>query len=177
MAKQTGDYKITGTYDDVTYYKMDGQYYARKKSRLSRERVKRAKEFARTMEWARRLALGSQLASRVYRSLSRNDQVYALFCRLKSAAMQALKEGREVAKVKCLLERIAGIKNKVERMKYEGERMKEEKKRGRQRGVERSNRQRRTRNRVVMPLVMDARGRLKKKAAATPHAPALAHAP
>jgi hypothetical protein len=37
MAKQTGDYKITGTYDGVTYYKMDGQYYARAKSRLRRK--------------------------------------------------------------------------------------------------------------------------------------------
>jgi hypothetical protein len=35
MAKQVDDIKITGTYDDVTNYKMDGQYYARMKSSLT----------------------------------------------------------------------------------------------------------------------------------------------
>jgi hypothetical protein len=35
MAKQIGDIKITGTYDNVTYYKMDGEYYARSKSSLT----------------------------------------------------------------------------------------------------------------------------------------------
>ena len=103
MAKQTGDYRITGTYDDVTYYKMDGQYYARKKSGLKGSRVKRDPAFKRTMEWARRLAAGSQLASKVYRSLPRPEQVYALFCRLKSTAIGALKEGKQNAEVLALL--------------------------------------------------------------------------
>jgi hypothetical protein len=105
MAKQTGEYKITGTYDDVTYYFMEGQYYARKKSRLKGERVKRAKEFKRTMESARRLAAGSQQASKIYRSLPRTEQVYTLFCTLKSAAIKALKEGKSEAEVQELLRR------------------------------------------------------------------------
>lgn len=104
MARQTGEYKITGTYDDVTYYYMEGNYYARKKSRLKGERVKRAKEFKRTMESARRLATGSQLASKLYRSLPRTAQVYTLFCTLKSAAIKALKEGKSETGVVALLQ-------------------------------------------------------------------------
>ena len=103
MAKQTGEYKITGTYDDVTYYKMEGQYYARKKSSLKGTRVKRDPRFKRTMEWAGRLARGSQLASEVYRSLPREEQVYALFCTLKSTAIRGLKEGKSEAEVVQLL--------------------------------------------------------------------------
>ena len=138
MAKQIGEYKIRGTVGGITFYKMEGEWYARRKSGLRRERVKRAKEFVRTMESARRLAVGSQLASRVYRSLPREEQVFGLFCRLKSAAMQALKEGKKGEEVKELLERMVGRKNKVERTKDEGERMKEEGRRGRQRrGVRR----------------------------------------
>ena len=48
MAKQIGEYKIKGTVGDITFYKMEGEWYARRKSGLSRERVKRAKEFMRT---------------------------------------------------------------------------------------------------------------------------------
>jgi hypothetical protein len=103
MAKQTGDYKITGTYDGVTYYQMDGEYYARAKSSLKGSRVKRDPRFRRTMEWARRLAKGSQLASGVYRSLPRQEQAYSLYQELKSLAIQALKEGMREAEVVALL--------------------------------------------------------------------------
>lgn len=119
MAKQTGAYKITGTYDDVTYYKMEEQYYARKKSSLKGERVKKDPRFQRTMEWAERLGRATQLASKVYRSLPRQEQVYALFCTLKSAAMRALKEGKEVEEVKGVLKTIISTMNKVQSTKGE----------------------------------------------------------
>ena len=94
MAKQVGDIVIVGTIDDITFYRMDGQYYARKKTSLTGKRVKKDPKFKRTMESARRLARGSQLASKVYRSLPRNEQVYALYKELKSVAVRALKEGK-----------------------------------------------------------------------------------
>jgi hypothetical protein len=46
------------------------------------------------MQSAYRLSRGSRLASKVYRSLPRAEQVYALFKELKSLAVYALKEGR-----------------------------------------------------------------------------------
>jgi hypothetical protein len=120
MAKQTGDYRITGTYDGVTYYQMEGQYYARAKSSLKGTRVKRDPRFKRTMEWAERLAVGSQLASKVYRSLPREAQVYTLFCTLKSAAIGALKEGKGLEEVKGLLKALVSTKDKGQSTKRKG---------------------------------------------------------
>jgi hypothetical protein len=105
MAKQVGEIKIVGTFADITFYKMEGEYYARKKSGLRGERVKRAAAFKRTMQSAHRLGRGSQLASRVYRGLPRAEQVYAVYKELKRLAVLALKEGVSEAAVLLLLER------------------------------------------------------------------------
>jgi hypothetical protein len=107
MAKQIGEIKIVGTFADITFYKMDGQYYARMKSSLTGKRVKRDPMFARTMASARRLAKGSQLASKVYRSLPRAEQEYTLYKKLKSLAVLALKEGASEAEVLHLLQALA----------------------------------------------------------------------
>jgi hypothetical protein len=104
MAKQIGDIIITGTIDDITFYQMDSQGYARKKSSLTGKRVKKDPRFKRTMESARRLGRGSQLASKVYRSLPRAEQVYALFKELKRMAVLGIKEGKNEAEVLKLLE-------------------------------------------------------------------------
>jgi hypothetical protein len=103
MAKQTGDIIIEGTIDDMTFYKMDGKGYARSKSCLKGERVKRDPRFKRTMKSAGRFARGNRLASKVYRSLPRQEQVYVLFKELKHLAILGLKEGKEEAAVMGLL--------------------------------------------------------------------------
>ena len=103
MAKQVGDIKIVGTIDGITFYKMEGQYYARKKTSLTGKRVKKDPKFKRTMQSAYRLARGSQLASKVYRSLLRAEQVYALYKELKSIAVMALKEGKREEEVMTVL--------------------------------------------------------------------------
>jgi hypothetical protein len=103
MARQAGKFKITGTIDDVTYYKMDGQYYARKKSSLKGKRVKKDPRFKRTMQSAHRLGRGSQLASRLYRSLSRQEQVKVLYKELKSLAIRVLKDGRSEEEILVIL--------------------------------------------------------------------------
>lgn len=53
MARQTGVVKISGTLGDISFYKTRWGYFARSKSSLSGKRVKREKNFARTMENAR----------------------------------------------------------------------------------------------------------------------------
>ena len=103
MAKQTGAIIIEGTIDDITFYQMEGKGYARSKSRLRGERVKRDPRFQRTMQSANRFAKGNQLASTVYRSLPREEQVYTLFKELKRTAILAIKEGKEEAEVMMLL--------------------------------------------------------------------------
>jgi hypothetical protein len=49
MAKQIGFLKITGTLGDITFYELDGEFYARKKSSLDGKRVKKDPRFRRTM--------------------------------------------------------------------------------------------------------------------------------
>jgi hypothetical protein len=56
------------------------------------------------MQSAHRLGRGSQLASKVYRSLPRTEQEYELFTELKSIAVLALKEGKSVEEVLGLLQ-------------------------------------------------------------------------
>jgi hypothetical protein len=104
MAKQIGEIIITGTIDDITFYVMDGHGYARKKSSLTGKRVKRDPKFRRTMQSANRLGKASQLASKVYRSLPRPEQVYPLFKELKSLAVLFIKQGKDEEEVMTLLQ-------------------------------------------------------------------------
>ena len=70
MAKQiAGLCRLEGTIDQITFYKMDGQYYARAKSTLSSERVKTSPEFKWTMVYARLLVRASKIGSQVYKAL------------------------------------------------------------------------------------------------------------
>ena len=104
MARQIGDIILVGTIDDITFYEMEGKGYARSKSSLTGQRVKRDPRFQRTMQSAHRLGRGSQLASKVYRSLPREEQVYALFKELRRIAVLALKEGKGEKGIMMLLQ-------------------------------------------------------------------------
>jgi hypothetical protein len=116
MAKQIGDIIITGTIDDITFYEMEGRGYARKKSTLTGKKVKRDPRFKRTMQSAHRLGRGSQLASKVYRSLPRPEQVYTLFKELKRIAVLAIKDGKGEADVMLLLQQRVEKTNGIKKM-------------------------------------------------------------
>jgi hypothetical protein len=103
MARQIGEIILVGTIGGLTFYQMEGKGYARLKSSLTGKRVKKDPRFKRTMESAWRLGRASQLASKVYRSLARKEQVYALFTELKRIGIKELKEGRTEAEVLELL--------------------------------------------------------------------------
>jgi hypothetical protein len=60
------------------------------------------------MESGQRLARGPQLASQVYRSIPREEQVYALFKEFTSRAVLGLKERKSVAEVLMLLRQLLG---------------------------------------------------------------------
>jgi hypothetical protein len=105
MAKQVGPVFLTGTVGNITYYKMDGQYYARSKSSLSRKRVKRSRSFKRTMEYADWLAQASKIAAAIYRLFPRKTRQHADYRTITGQAMQLLKSGVEKAVVEEQLER------------------------------------------------------------------------
>jgi RNase P protein component len=93
MAKQAGIIKMTGTVNDICFYKLKTEYYARQKSSLSGRRVKKDPAFAETMKYAELLATASRIGSVVYRSLSKEKRERRLYQQLTGMAMQLLKKG------------------------------------------------------------------------------------
>ena len=101
MAKQIGPFKVTGCYDNICFYKMDGQYYARSKSSLDGKRVKKDPAFRPTRWHANLLARSSKIAAAVYRGLPKEK---GLFRKLTGQAMRLLKEGKTTEEVFLLLQ-------------------------------------------------------------------------
>ena len=93
MAKQiAGLCRLEGTFDDITFYKMDGQYYARAKSTLSSERVKTSPEFKWTMVYARLLGRASKIGSQVYKALPPGWRQFWMYRSFTGEAFTLLKE-------------------------------------------------------------------------------------
>lgn len=93
MPKQKGPVYYTGTRGDACFYKMDGQYYVRRKSTLSGKRVKRDKAFTLTRVYADLLGQASRLAAAVYRCLPREERKHAQYRTMTGEALKMLKEG------------------------------------------------------------------------------------
>ena len=90
MARQTGAIKITRTVDDLTFYQMEGEYYVRTKSSLTRKKFFTNKAFEGSRKSRERLRDGSKLASCVYKQLPEVKRKYPVFCELKSVAIKLL---------------------------------------------------------------------------------------
>jgi hypothetical protein len=69
--KQIGGllYPLVKTIDNLVFYELCGEYYARKKSSLSSDRVKTSPEFRRTMVHANLLARASKIGAAIYKAL------------------------------------------------------------------------------------------------------------
>lgn len=93
MAIQKGIIRITGTLGDVTFYRMGGEYYARKKSSLKGERVLTAPEFAGTRVYSQRMAAASAVAAELYRRLPETQREVSVYRGLVREALRLLKEG------------------------------------------------------------------------------------
>lgn len=93
MAKQSGVIKITGTIGNITFYKMNGEYYARSKSSLSGKRVKKDPNYERFRTYSGRMACASQTAGSIYRSLRKADREVSLYRKMVSEGLRLLKAG------------------------------------------------------------------------------------
>ena len=93
MAKQAGIIKVTGTVYNVSFYKLDKGYYARAKSSLTGERIKKDPAFKKTMHHAGLLAKASTIASSIYRKLLRDNRNRMLYQQLTGKAIKLLKQG------------------------------------------------------------------------------------
>ena len=95
MPKQCGPIQITGTIDNVCFYKMDGVYYARMKSSLTRKRVLKSAAFRRTRAHAATLGEASKIASRIYRLIPKAQRKHTLYREMTGKAIYLLREGKD----------------------------------------------------------------------------------
>ncbi|KAA2244436.1 hypothetical protein F0L74_00160 [Chitinophaga agrisoli] len=109
MAKQAGPVFITGTHNGISFYKMDGEYYARRKSSLSGKRVKKDPAFTLTMVYAGILGQASAIAAAVYRTLPPERKQHRLYRAMTGTANRLLKQGMELAAVKAQLMEECGL--------------------------------------------------------------------
>ena len=103
MARQIGEIKLTGTIDDITFYKMEGKYFARMKSSLTGKKFWSNKAFEGSRKSCSRFGAGNKLASKVYQMIEEEKRVYPLYCFLKKRAIQLLKEEKSVEEAEKIL--------------------------------------------------------------------------
>lgn len=92
MAKQiAGLCRLEGTFDQLTFYKMEGQYYVRVKSSLTSKRVKTAPEFQHTMLLAGLMARASKIGAQVYKALPPGWRQFWMYRSFTGEALLLLK--------------------------------------------------------------------------------------
>gem|GEM_PF-952281 len=113
MPKQKGPVYYTGTRGDACFYKMDGQYYVRRKSTLSGKRVKRDKAFTLTRVYADLLGQASRLAAAVYRCSPLEERKHAQYRTMTGEALKMLKEGVAADVISARLEQAYVVKEET----------------------------------------------------------------
>lgn len=95
MAKQVGIIKITGTIDDITFYKMGEEYYARMKSSLTGKRFWKDRAFEGSRKSALALGSASKLASLLYKTLPKEKKGRPVFQKLTGRIKLMLLDSQE----------------------------------------------------------------------------------
>jgi hypothetical protein len=90
MARQCGPLFFECTWDHLTFYKMDGEYFVCKKSRLTREKVLKHPAFSKTRLHADRLVTASKIASSIYGDLPIDWRQFWMFRDFTGEAMTML---------------------------------------------------------------------------------------
>jgi len=109
MARQTGSLKITGTFNGILFYEMQGGYFARKASSLTASRFKKDKAFENSRRSSQNFSNANRLATEVYRMSGkekRNIEVYRL---LLKTAMALFQQGKEEVFIRQILLTTAGF--------------------------------------------------------------------
>ncbi len=103
MARQISDTIITGTFDNLVFYRMDGKGYVHSKSSLTGKQFKKQQRFANSRKSASRFGMGNTLASAVNKSIPAAERKHSVFIQLRSAAIALLKAGTPENEVKTKL--------------------------------------------------------------------------
>jgi hypothetical protein len=109
MARQAGPLFISGTLQDLTFYQLDGTFYVRQKSSLTRKRFRKDPAFARSRERAAQFSVASKLAKEVYYLLPKKKRKHGVIGKLTGQANRLLQEGASVEAVKRRLQKEWGL--------------------------------------------------------------------
>lgn len=113
MAKQAGPLYLTGTIDDITFYKMEGEYYARKKSSLTGKQFRTDPRFARSRKSAASFGAASELASDIYWQLPKAQRGKGVVNKLTGKVGKLLREGKTPEEVTTILLQQRGVTTAV----------------------------------------------------------------
>jgi|SRR5688500_4223991 len=99
MAKLNGN-NIESVLGNVSIYQVDGHIYMRSKSSLSRKRVLKSKEFAKTREYASNMARASRIGSEIYRELPLRKKDRSMYQAITGEVASMLYAGEEEGEVR-----------------------------------------------------------------------------
>ncbi|HPH33282.1 MAG TPA: hypothetical protein PLB49_15580 [Chitinophagaceae bacterium] len=91
---------VRGTFNNATWYVMNGIGYVRSKSKLTGKRVKKSPAFKKTMDFARKLGEASSLASELYQTVPANQKSIRLFRLITGMVITGFKKGNTEEEVK-----------------------------------------------------------------------------
>ena len=128
MAKQIGIVKITGTIDDITFYKMGDTYYARMKSSLTGKRFWNDKAFAGSRRSANAFGIASKLASILYRTLPKEQKGRPVYQKLTGQIKFLVLEGKDSAAITIWFQQAYSGSLTIEKWAKEKEQESEQKK-------------------------------------------------
>jgi len=114
MAKQIGFIKVRGTVGGITFYKLNGHYYARRKSSLNKDRVLRDVAFCGSRRSSALFGTAARIAKVIYRRLPVQKKGHGVMGKITARANRLLHEGVRADEVlELLLHQYLGASAKV----------------------------------------------------------------
>lgn len=93
MARQTGPHFITGTIDNITFYKWKVNYYMRLKSSIDGKRIQTDPAFEEFRGYSKDHGLAATIAKPLYYTLTKEERIHGEFGRLTAEIRNLLREG------------------------------------------------------------------------------------
>ena len=105
MARLAKGETLTGTFDDLVFYKWEDRIFVRKKSSLTKERVLKDKAFAGLRKHAGDMGRASKIASEIYKLLPSDIKGRWIFRAIAGHAASLIYKGKDEQQVRDILHR------------------------------------------------------------------------
>ena len=102
MPKQKG-IKISGTFDDLTFYGVKGNYFVKNKSSLNAKRIKADPSFRVFRERSTQFAEATKLASSIYRGYPKGKKKLGVFQKICAMVYKHLLDGKTETEIRQLV--------------------------------------------------------------------------